>query len=72
MAALRHLGLLPRNTRPAQRFLDNGDLVVMAGGTANGGLLAKLDHAERGHDLDLLCTRNVVIRKAESWSSEME
>ena len=31
----------------------------------NSGLQAKLDSVERGHDLDLLCMKNVVIRKAE-------
>ena len=54
MAALGHLGLVPHNTRPAQGFLDNGGLVVVAGGTSNGGLQAKLDSAERQHDLEPL------------------
>ncbi len=71
MAALGHLGLLPRDTRPAQRLLDNGDLVVMAGGTANSGFWVKLDSAESGNDLELLHTRsrnNGVVR----WSERPE
>ena len=71
MVALGHLGLFPHDTRPAQRLLDNGEPVVVAGGTANSGFWVKLDSVESGHDLELLHTRsrnNGVFR----WSERPE